>query len=216
MTKNYFLICLGLLCFCTGCIGTVHAEELEDAPGELDFLNPGNLQEIPEEPENLEISEDSEIVPEEPEIIPEIQEIPETVPETVPENPLRERAEAGSSESAFLIDENQHFSESDFAYYEEFLRNQNLHVLITDHLDGYSPEQFARYYYQALCGDSDGILILINNDTYQDSYYLSGSYNTEYYAEQVEIALLQATPCLVEGRFADALDRLFFSENKIV
>lgn len=208
--KNYFLICLGLLCLCTGCAGTVYAEELGDAPEEIDFLNPGNLQEIPEI--DSEIPENPESV-EEPEIIPELEE---TIPETVPENPLRERVNASNSENVFLIDENQVLPESDFAYYEEFLRDQNIHVLITDHLDGYAPEQFAQYYYQALSGDSEGMLILINNDTYQDSYYLSGSYDTEYYRERIEISLLQATPCLVERRFADALEILFFSENKIV
>lgn len=212
--KNNILICLGLLCLCTGCTGTAYAEELEDAPGEIDFLKPGNLQEIPET--DSEIPEELETIPENLEIPEELEIVPEIIPETVPENPLRERVNASNSENVFLIDENQILPESDFAYYEEFLRDQNIHVLITDHLDGYAPEQFAQYYYQALCGDSDSMLILINNDTYQDSYYLSGSYNTEYYRERIEISLLQATPCLVEGRFADALEILFFSDNKIV
>ncbi|MDE5768362.1 MAG: hypothetical protein K2H82_03150, partial [Oscillospiraceae bacterium] len=63
--KHYFLICLGLLCLCTGCAGIARAEEFSgespeefvDAPAEMDFLNPGNLQEIPADSESPEASE---------------------------------------------------------------------------------------------------------------------------------------------------------------
>ena len=209
--KHYFLICLGLLCLCTGCAGIVHAEEFPekspeefvDAPAEMDFLKPENLQEIPEDSEP------------DPEILPDPEPEYSEIPETVPVNPLRERVNSlnfENFETMYLIDENQVLSESVRETYGNILAQQNIYLLITDHLDGFAPGEFAKNYHQALLENFENsenfnsIFILINNDTYQDTFHVSGNYATEFYAEQLRIALLQATPALVEGRYEDALE----------
>ncbi|MDE6729304.1 MAG: TPM domain-containing protein [Oscillospiraceae bacterium] len=206
MKLNYYLrylLCLSLLILCTGCAGIAHAEEVSeqfaDAPAEMDFLNPGNLQEIPADPEpEPETLQDLE---------PEFQEDSE-IPETVPVNPLRERVNPENSE-IHLIDENQVLSESVRETYENLLAQKNICLLITNHLDGLPPGEFAKNYHEALLAyseNSDSIFILINNDTYQDAFHVSGAYATEFYAEQLRMAILQATPALVEGRYEDALE----------
>ena len=223
--KHYFLICLGLLCLCTGCAGIAHAEEFPgespeefvDAPAEMDFLKPGNLQEIPADSESLEDSEpDAEILPDPEPEFSESPEIPEysEIPETVPVNPLQERVNSlnfENFETMYLIDENQVLSESVRETYGNILAQQNVYLLRTDHLDGFAPGEFAKNYHQALLENFENfnsIFILINNDTYQDTFHVSGDYATEFYAEQLRIALLQATPALVEGRYEDALEIL--------
>lgn len=224
--KKYFAICLGLLCLCTGCAGIAHAEEsLEDipeefvdAPAEVDFLKPGDLQEIPEYQEDLEDFQDPENfedpgIPDAPEPEPEILQDPEPeyseIPETIPVNPLRERVDSQNS-GMFLIDENQILPESVREIYNQILAESHSYLLITDHLDGFTPGEFARNYHEALLensGDSgnSSIFVLINNDTSQDTFHVSGDYATDFYAGQLRLAILQATPALVEGRYEDAL-----------
>ena len=84
-------------------------------------------------------------------------------------------------ENNYIHDENAVLSESEFEFYHNFLSTLhdsheiNAIVVITNHLDGNIPADFAKSYYQALFGEEEtnGFLLLINNDNFQDSYYNS-------------------------------------------
>ncbi len=80
-------------------------------------------------------------------------------------------------------------------------------VVLTDDLNGSSPEAFAQTYYQTLWGTgTSGFLVLINNDTGQDCIYREGVVSSYVDDAAVSLAIAQASPALVEGRYADALE----------
>lgn len=82
-------------------------------------------------------------------------------------------------------------------------------VVLTDDLNGSSPEAFAQTYYQTLWGTgTSGFLVLINNDTGQDCIYREGVVASYVDDAAVSLAVAQASPALVEGRYADALEIL--------
>lgn len=146
-----------------------------------------------------------------------LEEIPEEteIKNQMPINPIAERAELLYSENNYIHDENAVLSETEFEFYNNYLSNLhdsqgiNAIVVITNHLDNNSPADFAKSYYQALFPEeSDGFLLLINNDSYQDKYYLSGSCSQTVSQEEIYILIAKATPCLVEKRYGDALEIL--------
>ncbi len=82
-------------------------------------------------------------------------------------------------------------------------------VVLTNDLNGSSPEAFAQTYYQTLWGTgTSGFLVLINNDTGQDCIYREGVVSSYVDDAKVSLAIVQASPALVEGRYADALEIL--------
>lgn len=83
-------------------------------------------------------------------------------------------------------------------------------AVITAHLGGASPDAFAAEYYAALFGeDSTGFLILVNNETGKDRVYTSGSCSLYLEQEAIDLAVAKATPQLVTGDYAPALEQLF-------
>ena len=86
----------------------------------------------------------------------------------------------------------------------------NAFVVITDNLNGSSPEQFAESYYQTISDAAvpDGFLVLINNDTNQDIIYTAGRCRSWMTQTEISVVLDGATRDLIEGRFADALNRI--------
>lgn len=134
-------------------------------------------------------------------------------------NPIAERVL--NFENNYIHDEQAVLSESEFEFYYNFLNTLhdshaiNATVVITNHLDGNIPADFAKSYYQALFGEEEtnGFLLLINNDSFQDSYYLSGSCQELISEQELYALILKATPCLVEERYADALEILLSFVN---
>lgn len=155
--------------------------------------------------------EDALPVSEQVEVVKEIQT--ET---QVPTISVAERAELLRAENLYIHDEDALLSETEFELYNGYLDSlQESHginavVVITSHLDGNAPADFAKAYYQALFGDTEtnGFLLLINNDSNQDVYYLSGTCRQDISDEEIHALLVKATPCLVEERYADALEIL--------
>ncbi len=82
-------------------------------------------------------------------------------------------------------------------------------VVVTDDLEGESPSAFAKAYYQTLYGKgTTGLLVLINNDTYEDYVYTAGACSLYITAEEKSLAIAKATPDLVEGNYGAALTTL--------
>ncbi len=82
-------------------------------------------------------------------------------------------------------------------------------VVTTDDLGGEKPSAFAKTYFQEIFGkNANGLLILINNDTYADDIYTAGSCADYISGEEKSIAIGAATPDLVEGRYTVAVSRM--------
>ncbi len=82
-------------------------------------------------------------------------------------------------------------------------------VVLTKDLDGRKPAKFAAEYYETLYGKgSTGFLVLINNDTGEDHVFTSGACSLYLSEQDIAIAIAQATPMLVEGKYRPAMERL--------
>ena len=144
--------------------------------------------------------------------------VPASVTEPEPEtsaHPIAEReAELQTEGEGYLFDEQGVLTEEERAQYDAYLTNlshsRQIHAaaVITDSLNGASPAEFAENYYQELFGESagSGFLMLINNDTGEDFIYTAGAC-TRYLADTA-LPIAKATPLLVEGKYADALEIL--------
>jgi len=137
---------------------------------------------------------------------------------------IQERAESFSvSEHSHIYDECGGLSEKEAELHNAYLewlsvsRLINAFVVITDHLNGNSPEQFASDYYQTIADQElpDGFLVLINNDTNQDYIFTTGICSA--YLPQTEAAVLLsgATYHLIEANYADALDQILPALERI-
>lgn len=138
-----------------------------------------------------------------------------TVPEDAsPSRSIAERAksmqEAGETH---LFDEQGVLTEEEAAQYNQYLgwvsdiRQIRSAAVITDALDGQTPEGFAQSYYRALFGEgTSGFLVLVNNDSGKDYIYCEGVCTV--YLADTSMQIAKATPLLVEGRYAEALEIL--------
>lgn len=130
-----------------------------------------------------------------------------TEPETVA--PTEQAAYTGESH---IYDECGVLDAAVLSHYNEYLddlaaaRMLCTAVVITDRLNGEKPEVYAKRYYQNLFGTKSGFLLLINNDTLKDVFYREGVCST--YITDTALPITQATPHLVEGDYAGALDIL--------
>ncbi len=114
-----------------------------------------------------------------------------------------------------VIDETGTLSEETLQQIEAIARTHssqrmmNLAVVVTQDLAGESPGTFAKKYYQELFGkNSTGMLILINNASYEDVIHTSGVCSQMVTAEEKSLAIAKATPDLVEGSYGAALHTL--------
>lgn len=123
--------------------------------------------------------------------------------------PTEQAAYAGESH---IYDECGVLDAEALAHYNEYLDNLAASrmlctaVVITDRLNGEKPEVYAKRYYQNLFGTKSGFLLLVNNDTGKDVFYREGVCST--YITDTALPITQATPHLVEGDYAGALDIL--------
>ncbi len=95
---------------------------------------------------------------------------------------------------------------------EELFAANAVHAaaVITSDLSELSPDAFASEYYNTLYGkDSTGFLVLVNNDTGEDRVYTSGACSLYLSQEEIGLAVAKATPDLVTGNYAPALEQLF-------
>ena len=83
-------------------------------------------------------------------------------------------------------------------------------MVITDHLDGNSPQQFAQQWYQetADASNPDGLLILLNNDTNQDFVYLTGSCREFITQEQIDTILSGVSYDLINQNYSNAFNTI--------
>jgi len=163
---------------------------------------------------------DTEIIPtaKQIQIVKESASEPETQPPAeTPERSVQEQAELfAAAENTHIYDECHVCDEQEISVYNNYLdwvcksRMISAAVVLTDHLDGQTPENFSKNSYLTLFGEDhpDGVLILINNDTYQDFIYPSGTCEKWLPQSEIRTTLAQATPALVEKRYADALEIL--------
>ncbi|MBR1530277.1 MAG: TPM domain-containing protein [Oscillospiraceae bacterium] len=159
------------------------------------------------------------------EIIKESAAVTEPEPETEPEtHSIEERAEYFSvPEHPYLFDECGGLSEKEAELHNAYLewlsvsRLMNAFVVITDHLNGSSPEQFAAEYYKTVADPElpDGFLVLINNDTNRDYIFTAGTCSTYLPQTQAAVLLSGATYDLIEADYADALEKILPEFEKI-
>ena len=133
---------------------------------------------------------------------------------TTAPRPIAERAaELQSADGTYIYDEQGVLTEEEQQQYNDYLgylsrsRQVCAALVITDSLGGVSPEAFAQSYYAAVCGtEESGFLILVNNDTSEDYIYCTGA--CVQLLRKTDEVIAQATPALVERRYADALEIL--------
>lgn len=134
--------------------------------------------------------------------------------ETQAARPIADRVKAmQSSGEVRVFDEQNVLTEEERGQFDTYLgwvsdiRQICAAAVITDQLGGVSPEQFAQNYYRTLFGEgTSGYLVLVNNDTGEDQVYCEGVCETYIAGAPLQIA--QATPLLVEGDYAGALELL--------
>ena len=193
--RTIFLILVSSLVLLTACSDT----------GEIPQINTAemSLSSDAEQPEEHDIDGDSPS-----EEIATIEEA-ETIPPTI-----IERIQSFKNDGNIHIFDDEHlFSEEVTQKYNDYLewlsvtRQISTAVVITTHLDGVSPAEFAKGYYQTLYGkNSSGFLVLINNDTGKDFIYRQGVCSTDMKDPTPEI--FRATPFLVESNYSAALEIL--------
>ncbi len=77
-----------------------------------------------------------------------------------------------------------------------------LAVVLTDSLEGQSPQEYAEQDFEALYGTGDGFLFLVNDDTKQDILYASGRC-AAYWSKEKDAALFAAiSPMLAVSDYA--------------
>jgi hypothetical protein len=141
---------------------------------------------------------------------------PETAEETEPaETQAAAAVTAVADAGTYVFDECGVLSEEELAKYNAYLTEISdtrlicTAAVITENLDGASPEGFAEAYYRTLYGEeTSGFLLLINNDTGEDIFYTSGVCSTYISQADISLAIAKATPYLVEESYAGAMDIL--------
>lgn len=91
----------------------------------------------------------------------------------------------------------------------------NTGVVITDDLDGKSPKDKAAEYHSEMFGYSNGLLLLINNDTGKDYVFRKGSPSLFVSDEDIQLLLADISPLLVTGKYGEAVTKTFelFEKN---
>lgn len=121
-----------------------------------------------------------------------------------------------TSENQHIYDECAVLTEEEFTLHNDYLewiastRLVNAFLVVTDNLNGSTPEQFAVQYYQAVSNaqNPDGFLVLINNDTNQDYIFTSGTCQDYMPQADISVLLSGASRDLIEGNYTDALNRI--------
>lgn len=162
--------------------------------------------------------------------LPEPTEPTETVTEPVTEPPteaptlnvterLTELKAMNRRGTAFVLDEHGHLTEAQLTQYQSSLQALSdskdicTALVITDALAGFSPDRLAQKYYTALFGENtDGFLLLINNDTGEDLYYTAGLLSVQ----NTDMRLAQASGYLVEKDYPAAIDCLLPAEDELL
>jgi uncharacterized membrane protein YgcG len=169
-----------------------------------------------EESETIPVANDAGIM-DAPETMPDLQTSsePEMQTETLS---IAERVSClNSISNQHICDECHVLSEEEFQNQNEILeefassRNLNVFLVITDHLDGNTPQQFAETCYQAAVEEeySGGMLILLNNDTNQDYIYLTGSCPAYITQVQIDAVLSGASYDLINQNYINALNLIY-------
>lgn len=139
---------------------------------------------------------------------------PETETEfQVEDRPIAERAaEMQAAGERRVFDEQGVLEDAERQQFTEYLdrlsgsRQMQTGVVVTNQLSGETPEQFAQDYFEALFGErAHGFLLLINNDTDHDFIYATSDCAPFIDAS---LAMAQATPHLVERRYAQGIELL--------
>ncbi len=137
---------------------------------------------------------------------------------------IAERADLfRDAEHQHIYDECHALTETETELHNNYLewiassRLANAFVVITDALNGSSPEQFAEAYYQTVSDPAipDGFLVLINNDTNRDVIYTAGRYRAAMPQTEIAVTLSGATYQLIEGNYADALNQILPLSEKL-
>ncbi|MBR3631312.1 MAG: TPM domain-containing protein [Oscillospiraceae bacterium] len=162
--------------------------------------------------------------PAEPIRMTEAETLPETPPEPATEAPTLDVSErlaelAQMTGTAVVLDEHGHLSEEEAAQCQETLQALSdskgicTALVITDVLDGNTPERFAAQYYDALFGaQAEGFLLLLNNETGQDYYYCPGTITIA----DTELRLAMASGDLAEGDYPSALQILLPAAEELL
>ncbi len=142
-------------------------------------------------------------------------ETTENTEETQKETGKNKPVEDPNQDDPHIFDEMGLLSEQDVRLLSDaadtLAKQSAMHVavVLTEELDGSSPAQFASDYYCALYdGNSTGFLVLINNETGEDHIHTSGACSLYLEDAQISLAVAQATPMLVEGKFREGIAHL--------
>ncbi len=154
--RTIFLILTASLLLLTACSDTGEVPELNTAEMPVSSDSAEDLTEP--QPEEFEIDPDS-LPEEEPETAP---------PETIPPSIIERIASVQHTENTHIFDDEGLFSQEVTEKYNDYLewlsvsRQISTAVVITTHLDGVTPEEFAKGYYQTLHGkESSGFYFTV-------------------------------------------------------
>lgn len=172
--------------------------------------------------ETVPVSNTAEIIEPAPETAPDfIESASETAPESETQPTFisfAERAEFYAvAETPHIYDECGELTAEQAALHNNYLeqlsstRCLNAFVVITNHINGSTPQHFAQEYYQAVADAvmPDGFLLLINNDTNQDYIFTTGRCSSYIPPSEAELLLSGATSYLIEGNYDEALHQIF-------
>ena len=122
----------------------------------------------------------------------------------------------------FLYDDARVLSPSDFKAVNQTAADftakyrVNTGVVITDNTGEKAPKDLAAEYYKELCGNANGLLLLINNDTGKDYVMRKGSPSLFVTDEDIQLLLADISPLLVTGDYYGAVTKTFeLFENNI-
>ena len=132
--------------------------------------------------------------------------------ETQPE--LEERDRTIDTDKEFVIDDAKLLSDSDYSALNEHTAwlahafKINAAVVTTDDLGDKNVQEYAESYYEKLYSSSNGIMLLINNDTGEDFFLRKGAPSLFITDSDVELLFSEISPLLVTENYKEAADRV--------
>lgn len=136
-----------------------------------------------------------------------------SVEETETEPVLEERDRTIDTDKEFVIDDAKLFSSSDYSALNEHTAwlahtfKINAAVVTADDLGGKDPQEYAEDCYEKLYGGSNGIMLLINNDSGEDFLLRKGAPSLFITDSDAELLFSEISPLLVTEKYKEAADK---------
>lgn len=141
----------------------------------------------------------------------EIAEASSVAEETEPTLPVRDRTIDVSTE--FVFDDAKALSSSDYDALNEYTAwisrtfKINAAVVIADDIGDKTAEEYASEYYNELYSGSNGVMLLVNNDTGADYILRKGAPSLFISESDIEMLFSEISPLLVTESYKDAINQ---------